>query len=139
MSFQNASMYSIFWTWRRIPLSIFLNVTIYMEGASMYGLSGCVYSIFETINKLYKINGYWFGCFFDRIYEIPPKHCKRKSNGFLLWSGQTIQFINIQISILLHFILSFIDFSTLFRLTWLEYWTKKCCARSVNHGGAVQF
>lgn len=92
----------------------------------------------RAFNKLYKING-CIGCLAAcRLRIWHSVDCQQKALIFIsLWSK--LHFINIQISILLHFILSFIDFSTLFRLTWLEYWTKKCCARSVNHGGAVQF
>lgn len=94
-----------------------------------------------------------FGCFSIEFRQ--KKEYIEKGTGFFFTSAlvETIRIINIQISILLHFFLSFIDFSTLFRLTWLEYLTKDpseflsspsvviVCARgrSVNHGGAVQF
>lgn len=106
----------------------------------------------NPINKLYKINGYWwFGWLFRSNIWNSVRNIAKSSNGLYFAFGQTIRFINIQISILLHFFLSFIDFSTLFRLTWLEYWTKNpsefrfvcvcvcSCAVVLNHGGAVQF
>lgn len=108
--------FNIFWTSNKISLSIYFGVTIYMKGASMISSFQSIHNMSQSIN-LYKLNGCCCVCL-SVGYDIPTKfehnsaHKKKPERCRALQP----QFIIIQITILPHFFLPFIDLSTFVRL-----------------------